>query len=925
MKPSPDLSARVARLVFCLLMLMAWTGAVEFAGGEPLTRAASQGAGFDPRKAISDAIDQTAHQAEQIQRNLPRDSFDPAALVQKLGKDPVTLFSWVRDQTYWVPYRGVLRSDRGVLMERIGNSIDRSILLYSLLKTAGRSARLAHGQLDADLATKLLAQVRVPGRPQAVATRPTAQIDRSLQTRLEKLQLPVRRLQEGLAQRVVEQTPVLIRAIGSAAAARRPEVERAASVESLRDHWWVQVQQESGWQDLDPLLPDSQPGHSLRTPEKTFQPQSLTDLDESMLQVVQVQLIIEILDKGKVSEKPVLTQKLLPAAFAGQRIAISHSPVAWPKDLNLIKAADPLQEFKQTLLRQLEWMPVMVAGGRKIARYTFTTDGTINDPTLPTYVQAALSGRAVVHGVESGSRQTGGAVGGILGSGRIGDAGLARRPEPQPAKPDAAAPDLTAEWIEYRILIPGQPPRIIRREIFDLLGPSARAAQRFDPPSITDTDRLRRGLALLGETEIMPLAGRLSPQYLLDMVCQSTMKNRAALQDLLAVNEQDAAELADRAAKIEPMSSELLSLAALRQSASVDRNDIYLERPNIFSRHQFIRLNEKGDLVGCTAMDIVANDIAILPGSSVDPFRTRVRQGVFDTNAEAMLDAGCAQVENTGEMLYATVARGEDWLEIRRPDDPAWTLANLPRDFRARVNEDLVKGFLVVAPRQPLRLGDRWTAGWWRIDPASGQTLGMGARGWGQTATERLMITSAVGIAVLGFCFAAGVKEHSAFKGTLCFLGMSCCAIALVLVLLTLPEFVFMLAEATSGSLLLTIPEAAEAAEMIEWAEKLKFVCELGAIGSIPGDVHSVMGGGEPKEGTGSAAGNPGGGARGESGGDGANPPAGGAGGGVRPPAGQGTPPLGPDNGGYKNGYPKQYQPYPPPPDWRDVRDFPDV
>src|SRR5688572_11214960 len=40
--------------------------------------------------------------------DLPRAEFDPAALAKLLGKDPRAHFEWVRDRTWWAPYRGLL-------------------------------------------------------------------------------------------------------------------------------------------------------------------------------------------------------------------------------------------------------------------------------------------------------------------------------------------------------------------------------------------------------------------------------------------------------------------------------------------------------------------------------------------------------------------------------------------------------------------------------------------------------------------------------------------------------------------------------------------------------------------------------------------------------------------------------------------------
>ena len=70
---------------------------------------------------------------EEAVKEIPRDTFDPKAIIKKVGEDPEKLFEWVRDHTFWVPYRGSLRGPTGVLMDRLGNSLDRSFLLAELL------------------------------------------------------------------------------------------------------------------------------------------------------------------------------------------------------------------------------------------------------------------------------------------------------------------------------------------------------------------------------------------------------------------------------------------------------------------------------------------------------------------------------------------------------------------------------------------------------------------------------------------------------------------------------------------------------------------------------------------------------------------------------------------------------------------------
>src|SRR5579871_1410577 len=91
---------------------------------------------------------------------LPRDTFEPHAIVDKVGNDPKAIFRWVRDNTFLVPYQGALRDDIGVLMDRVGNSLDRALLLASLLKLTGAQVRLAHRPLSSDAAARLMTEAR---------------------------------------------------------------------------------------------------------------------------------------------------------------------------------------------------------------------------------------------------------------------------------------------------------------------------------------------------------------------------------------------------------------------------------------------------------------------------------------------------------------------------------------------------------------------------------------------------------------------------------------------------------------------------------------------------------------------------------------------------------------------------------------------
>jgi hypothetical protein len=107
---------------------------------------------------------------------------------------------------------------------------------------------------------------------------------------------------------------------------------------------------------------------------------------------------------------------------------------------------------------------------------------------------------------------------------------------------------------------------------------------------------------------------------------------------------------------------------------------------------------------------------------------------VLDTAVETLLMDEVARVTNVSDTLAAQ-PDAQSWLLVRNKNDPSWMEANVPKDERARVEADLAAGYAVVLPRQAAS-GGRSAPGWWRVDPATGQTLGMDGHGRGAAIIE---------------------------------------------------------------------------------------------------------------------------------------------------------------------------------------------
>jgi hypothetical protein len=733
--------------------------------GEPLT-ASSQSVPLTPAQA-ADRVEKLFAAFELADREIPRDTFDVKAVVDKVGHDPTKLFEWVRDNTYFVPYRGMLRGETGVLMDRFGNSLDRAVLLYALLGAAGQRARLAQASLSEQQARDILSRARgkpaatgaadAPAFPASAARDVDAKlaqlgIDRgSINTQLEKVREQQLRVSQLVAARVSSQAAAIAAAVGPQA---ETDSTGGPQIEAVRDHWWVECDSESGWLALDPTFADAHPGQSLGQAQRTIRPERLTELGAENLHVMQLRFVIETWKDGRVHEAPVLTRDLLPAALIGQRITLSATPVAWPGDLDLLKEKNPTDRLLRAVLDQHEWLPVLDVGGQQVLRYSFNDYGDLGDTTLPSWAQTAMAGRVLAHKTEEGVRALGGQVGGML-----------RRSEVSKEDPPSRA-EVTAAWIDYEVRAPGQAPRTIRREVFDLLGPAARASTNVPLPPLTVDQRAERCLALMGETEILPLVAQLSPEFAAHALLTALRANREVLPRIIrgSASWRDGS-LSPDLARLTPLPSPLYGLALARQSWNRFPGEVYLDRPNILSFHSRLRVAHPGDWRIVNAFDIVANDVAARVASNRGTSQARLAQGVLDTNAEAFLasmcgEPSCGDLQNTSD---AFAARTAAWTTIKRSDDPALTQLGLSKDTVARIRTEVAAGFTALVPDLRASAANGY-AGWWRVSADTGETIGIGDRGWGQSATEKNLIkatqvTGAVFTAFRGFLCAVSASE----------------------------------------------------------------------------------------------------------------------------------------------------------------------
>lgn len=722
-----------------LILFTTWSGIPQNAAYAQKTARLNE----EERKKAVEKLEKLFDALEEASKEIPHDTFDPQAIIDKVGKDPIKLFEWVRDNTYLVPYRGSLRGPLGVLMDRLGNSLDRALLLHKLLTIGGHKVRLVQGTLSKEQAEEILNKAQpIPPEGFLSAEEQSGKsmddliikygekygLDHvEIQRIAQKLTMEQQNIAEEVAQRVKEQTKDILELVGVPKTDIRT-AERVKAIEKLQDHWWVQWKNDSGWTDLDPTLPWAKQKDFLVKGESTYQPDKLT---KNHLHLVTIRIVIEQWVDGKLNKEKVFEHTLRPTEIFGERIVLRHVPINWPEDLNLFNEENPLERLNAAVTDEKEWLPFLSVGSQQISKYSFTSTGEVREKP----------GQEPTKGIGKN-------VGGVFGA--FGGTLSGSPPEEMSMKNSY----LTAEWIEYDISVPNEQVRTIRRQIFDLIGPAARVEKRYQSHmEIKEEQRLARGLSLLGENQLIIQVCHLSAAFINYLLTIKILSNREAF--LSVIDQFEFTKDPTKAANsFVPLPGPEYSLALARHEWSSKRNDIYLDRPNILSYLKSLRQTLRGKIRGYRAFDIIANDVAVRWQSEFEPFKIRLEHGVLDTNAEASLLGELKyQIENTAVVFNLAKALGINWLSIQGMEDSIWQHIDMHRDVRVRIKRDLENGYVVLVPKEAIPFQRLEIGTWWRIDPTTGTTLGLSEQGWGQAKTWYALIVKfllfAIGILCL--------------------------------------------------------------------------------------------------------------------------------------------------------------------------------
>ena len=628
--------------------------------------------------------------AERSLELIPKEYYDIAALQQSLGSEPDVLRDWVRANTRWLPYTGALQGAQGVLLSRQGNSLDRALLLAALLDAAGHDARIASLELSGAVPAEYVAAAEKsmasePWNKQTVAPfsatefAQAGKFDHSLvAAALGSADADADQKQTDIHARVALHERQLLPLLKDAAS-RSPDRGTERVSLSLRQHDVVQYRSADGqWQELEIL------GESVPTPLVEAIAFDWRDIPEDRKHALSIEVQVNAQNDNEVRTDVVFKHKFDGVDLSGTSLALLFaSPESRGLDVITegMRQGDGSTFLREELRRHAQWIPtVSLSSEETIVDKGFTREGKILEK-LPDSFEAV-------------GKQIGGAAE------RLGALGGAPTPK-------AGSFRISRVEVVFKIHRPGSRMRRITRAIY-----------QEDMNHTPEQAQLALAAALTRQTQLLPQTGRLPGWYSEVQAARSFLRTKLSMRHILSQLRKGRdpgpalAKIAERAPTQSPM---LFGLAAAR-SVSTD-SDYHLNELNLLSEFAEVSPPLADAPRALTMIDVLSNPQVHKQSDGGDAFGARFRAGLRDSVLETFASPNVATEFTTSQQWQSPDTSTR---LIQRAQD--LSPRGLSRTAFGAIAEDLVQGYWVMLAdtrADPDRIA------WWRVDPNTGDVLGM--------------------------------------------------------------------------------------------------------------------------------------------------------------------------------------------------------
>lgn len=693
-------------VVYIVAFTLSWAGIVPaFAvgkakpvqGNEPVARAESFNAVM-----------------EKLHSSINRADFDLDALIDRHAYDVGEIISFAREAIHFEQYPGLLRGAQGTLLSRAGNSLDQALLLATLLKNNGEEARILRTNLSPAQVQKLMPEINPYVQPIATlspeveATAATGSGDLTW-----KLANP---------EMIGNTLNSIISALGKEGISLGDSSVEKGILEEARDYFWVEYRAgpSQPWISVHPVFTNT-PGEFNKL---QFTEVMGSNIAEDLQHRFRLQAFIEQKSGSRLMVHEIMDPWERPTAnLVNKNLSFSTLPSGLTPKL-FLSGWDEILAKSRFFIPLLNGKPA--PGGK-----AFDLNGnafSLDDMSMDAFGAAPL--------FQTVGEVTEKAVG-ALGS-------LGNGPD---RESNVDLQTLTAVWLEYTLIEPGERERTIRRMLLDRLGSTAREKSDLSVSGSTVDPR-----SVVSATNILVTGGEYSSAFLEEQFLRSMQYSH----DLAAYLIADPGERKLMRKKSAILDSRGWTLSQLGLTAATQRlppdvgSNAFRSAPGVIVVQY--RLSKDDSLQGI--VDIVTNTrraIKMEKGVMTTLPQRILAQGIWETFVE-----GVALANLTGQpaqhALHRAALTDSSYIIIRQSDQIAehgW-----PQDVGARMRADLERGYALVVPIASAPGPDPGQKiAWWRVDHRTGESLGIDSEGRGG-ALESLIVR-AIGLGLIaGLLFA---------------------------------------------------------------------------------------------------------------------------------------------------------------------------
>jgi len=714
---------------------------------------------LDYEQAIQ-RLDRFVTLIRELQSHIDRSQFDPDALLSKLSYEAELIIEFVQEDIYFEQYPGLLRSVKGTLMSRAGNALDQSVLLASLLKDAGYDARIKRGQLDDGQAIRLLQQMAKPKKRGLVSgdtinyrntlrrlallvNIPDAQIEQFVDSALRATDV---KSSKAYADAQEDKAFIVQHLTNADIDFARTDITEVL-VQEAKDYFWVEYRfgPSNPWVPTHPALGENLDLFSHIEPIDVF----TSEVPEALHHRFRFQVFIEQKTGDKLKSTALTSPWERPVAnLLGLSLSFGNIPDGLTEIADLDQPGKVIDETRFLI-------PVFsVAQNQEPLPDFFDMNGLVIDKEAIT-----------MGGAATGVFQT---VGDKMESALEGTAKM----DSDGSGEDDEFRALSAQWIEYTLIAPGGNEKKIKRYVIDRIGAANRAAGIVKLANYVNHEEAIWKLSV--SNRFMLSLGGYPEAYIFDRYLERLITSRPILELVLhdTFFPDNPTEISTGHVEAVKNTIELWLADSIERGAQTEPGLVdYRHEPGLIIVSSELSYDEQGSterLVVDIASDsrrilqIDNNKITYAPQNAIF-------SGTWATRAEEINVLGPASEQvsqwNTRK-AFAQAEANQIPIKILKPGNTssAKLIKGISVEARNAIAQDLESGFAVIVPEWVE--GDSSQVGWWRVNPKTGETLGMINEGLGSEIVKYKVVLALVSLKVMILMAVPGLID--CLKGNKC-------------------------------------------------------------------------------------------------------------------------------------------------------------